>query len=237
VVEDNPINQEVIQELLCELGIDADVASDGAVALETMERGDYPLVLMDCQMPTMDGYEATRRIRQMSGEKQRVRIVGVSAHAVAADRAKALAAGMNDYLTKPVDISELAQKLRRGLPQRFVRKLSNPPPERPSLPPLNNSTLRSTKVMNLFLQLVPKQLAEIDASIQAGNAESLREYAHKLKGSCTAIGAKPMAELCARLEPFPSGASSLYGDLQRMFERVRRALDRELEQAARDAGG
>lgn len=234
VVEDNLINQEVILELLAELGCDADVAQDGAIALEALERGDYPLVLMDCQMPNMDGYEATRRIRQLDGPKKRVRILGVSAHAVAADRARALAAGMNDYLTKPVDIGELAEKLRRWLPQRYVAKLSNPPPERPSAPPLEHGTARSAKVMNLFLQLVPNQMHDIDASIQAGDAESLRQHAHKLKGSCTAIGARPMAELCARLEPFPTDATSLYRDLERMFERVRSALNRELREVGRD---
>ena len=234
VVEDNLINQEVIQELLGELGCNADVAQDGVAALNALERSDYPLILMDCQMPNMDGYEATRRIRRLDGPKQRVRILGVSAHAVAADRAKALAAGMNDYLTKPVDISELAEKLRRWLPQRFVSKLSNTPPERASTPPLTHGTARSAKVMNLFLQLVPNQLDDIDASIQSGDADSLRKHAHKLKGSCTAIGAAPMAELCARLEPFPRDATSLYRDLQRMFERVRSAITAELREVARD---
>jgi CheY-like chemotaxis protein/HPt (histidine-containing phosphotransfer) domain-containing protein len=236
VVEDNVINQEVICELLGQVDCDVDLAEDGVAALAALEKRAYPLVLMDCQMPNMDGYEATRRIRQLDGPKNRVRIIGVSAHAVAADRAKALAAGMNDYLTKPVEMKLLSEKLHRWLPQRYVAKLSRPP-RGASLPVLSAGVKRSSKVSTLFLDLVPGQLDEIGESIQTSNAELLKQRAHKLKGSCTAVGAKKMAELCAQLEPFPTNAAEVYDDLRATFDSVARALRVELSAQALQSAG
>jgi len=113
LVEDNAINQIVATAMLNDLGYAVDLAEDGKRAVEMAARGSYDLVLMDCQMPVMDGYEATRQIRQLSGEAARVPICALTAHAFADERTKVMTAGMNAYLSKPL----LQRPLRKMLEQ------------------------------------------------------------------------------------------------------------------------
>jgi CheY-like chemotaxis protein len=112
VAEDNPVNQKVMQALLKRLGYRADFVSNGIEALEAARSLPYDTILMDCQMPQMDGYEATRRIRAMENGRRRVRIIALTADALAGDREKCLEAGMDDYLAKPIRREDLAQILR-----------------------------------------------------------------------------------------------------------------------------
>ncbi|MFN0182320.1 MAG: ATP-binding protein [Aquabacterium sp.] len=116
VAEDNDINQQVIRALLVHLGVQPTVVADGAQAVQAMVCGQFDLVLMDCQMPVMDGYEATARIRALPGAASRVPIVAVTANAMADDRAACLAAGMDGYITKPVSGAKLQQVLHEYLP-------------------------------------------------------------------------------------------------------------------------
>ncbi|HSC87079.1 MAG TPA: response regulator, partial [Polyangiaceae bacterium] len=118
VAEDNAINREVMREILAELEIDCDMAENGQEAMEMLERAAYPVVLMDCQMPELDGYEATRRIRRWDNERAHVPIIAVTAHAVLGERDKAISAGMTDYVTKPVTITRLSRVLARFLDTR-----------------------------------------------------------------------------------------------------------------------
>ena len=115
LVEDNPVNQMVASKQLELLGYQADTADDGLQALEALEANDYDLVLMDCQMPELDGYEATRRIRQRESDKKHTPIVAMTAHAVKGDREKCLATGMDDYLAKPFLEGDLETMLDRWL--------------------------------------------------------------------------------------------------------------------------
>ncbi len=115
LVEDNPVNQMVASKQLELLGYKADTADDGLQALEALAANDYDLVMMDCQMPELDGYEATRRIRQRESDKKHTPIVAMTAHAVKGDREKCLAAGMDDYLAKPFLESDLEAMLDRWL--------------------------------------------------------------------------------------------------------------------------
>ena len=114
IAEDNRTNQVVIRAQLKKLGYVADVVGDGAEAVAAVDRGGYDLVLMDCEMPTMDGYEATRRIRESSAA--RVPIIALTAHAMAGDRERCLNAKMDDFISKPVDLTQLADLLARWLP-------------------------------------------------------------------------------------------------------------------------
>ncbi|WP_425480298.1 ATP-binding protein [Xanthomonas theicola] len=120
LVEDNPVNLQVAQKLLAVLGYRADIATDGAAALARLSAQAYDLVLMDCQMPVLDGYAATRQWRQSEAAAARPRlpIVAMTANAMAGDRQRCLEAGMDDYLSKPVSHQRLAQCLRRWLPPR-----------------------------------------------------------------------------------------------------------------------
>jgi PAS domain S-box-containing protein len=118
LAEDNPVNQKLAKRLLERLGAEVHIAGDGVEALRALRESVFDAVLMDCQMPQMDGYEATRQIRNSeSGVKNpHVPVIALTAHALATDRTKCLAAGMNDYLTKPIDPSQLQLALSRALP-------------------------------------------------------------------------------------------------------------------------
>lgn len=256
VAEDNPINREVMREMLAELGVECDMAENGKLALEAFGRRDYPLILMDCQMPELDGYEASRAIRRRTDHKADVPIVAVTAHAVVGEREKALAAGMTDYVTKPVTISRLSKAMARYLPTESTREVresvatleqraaeaaqelladdSGDGVEVPEatqadgLPPaLDAGTRRSKVVVGLFLKMVPTQIGELEAAVGARSTGDVKALAHKLKGSCLAIGARGMAEICRQLEPLPDGAPELTELLRIEHERVRAALELE----------
>ncbi|MFW5875375.1 MAG: response regulator [Myxococcota bacterium] len=208
VVEDNEVNAEVMGEMLESLGYEADYANNGREALEALEAKEYAAVLMDCQMPVMDGYEAARRWRDREGEegRRRLPIIAVTAHALAGEREKVLAAGMDDYVTKPVNAKTLrtviGRWVRAGVRSEGAPSRSEPPgpiPERDQ-GVLDPKTHRSAKVVQLFLKHVPAQIASIEEAVAEGEAEALRASAHKLKGSSSAIGAHRMAELCKRLQ-------------------------------------
>ncbi len=115
VVEDNPVNQKVTRFMLEKLGCKTDVVSNGIEALQSLERADYDLVLMDCEMPEMDGYQTTAAIREREGKDRHLYIVAMTAHAMKGDRERCLTAGMDDYVSKPVRPSDLRAALIRGL--------------------------------------------------------------------------------------------------------------------------
>ena len=117
MAEDNLVNQKVAVRLLAKLGVEADLASDGAEAVARVEAGTYDVVFMDCQMPKMDGFEASRRIRAGEGPDRRIPIIAMTANAMVGDKEQCLAAGMDDYVPKPVRAEAILQALKRCLPQ------------------------------------------------------------------------------------------------------------------------
>ncbi len=249
VAEDNPINREVMREILEELEIEADIVEHGGFALEALEAHDYPLVLMDCQMPVMDGYEASRCIRKRGDKKRDVPIVAVTAHAVQGEREKALDAGMTDYITKPITILRLIRVMARYLPttealepvmgSRRDRSSSASPSETidkqpseatddiPGAEVLASDVRRSGAVVSLFRSLVPDQLAGLKEAIDTGDSVEVAQLAHKLKGGCAALGARKMATLCSIIEPYPDNARQLIRELEVEHLAVLVALDDE----------
>jgi len=116
LVEDNPVNQKVLTAVLTRIGCAVHVVANGKQALESLARHSYDAVLMDCQMPVMDGYEATAELRRREGTGRRTPVIALTASAMAEDRERCMTAGMDDYLTKPVSMQNLAATLTHSLP-------------------------------------------------------------------------------------------------------------------------
>jgi len=117
VVEDYFINQEVTQDILELMGVDVEVAENGREALELYQNEKYDLIFMDIQMPEMDGYETTRKIRRSENEGHHVPIIALTANAISGDKEKCLEAGMDDYISKPIEVEKIEEILKKYLPE------------------------------------------------------------------------------------------------------------------------
>jgi signal transduction histidine kinase/HPt (histidine-containing phosphotransfer) domain-containing protein/ActR/RegA family two-component response regulator len=244
LAEDNTINQKVALRILERMGYKADVAGNGLETLEALHRQRYDVILMDVHMPEMDGLEATRRIcRQWPGEK-RPWIIAMTANAMESDREQCLAAGMNDYVSKPVQIGDLQAALERTEPlapdRTFQTSVQAPGPIdysvlldlRQNIGDENDPTMFSS-LINSFLQELPLKLADVKRAVEESNAKALHEAAHGLKGVSSCFGARQMAELCQELETrgragTVDGANAIVVQLERESERVRQALECEI---------
>ena len=219
VAEDNAINQQVAVGLLSKLGHRADVADDGSEAVALVERCDYDLVLMDMQMPGMDGIAATAAIRRLPAPKGRLPIIAMTANAMEGDREACLAAGMDDYLAKPVDRHRLGTLLARWyehvIGQRRLRTPdAGPAPDdcrRPPLPPLIDreaqADLREVlgppafdTLLKTFRESLPTHLREIEKGMEAGDPAAARLATHSLKGAAANLGLSRLARQLAELE-------------------------------------
>ncbi len=252
VAEDNMINQLVVVEELAAMGYDVTAVHNGCEALRALENGDFDLVLMDCQMPDLDGYEATRRIRQGPEKSRRIPIVALTAHATREDLDRCLAAGMDDTITKPCVEETLRRKLDRWLNAAGGGAL--PGPERPAAAPENGSPLdgaRLTELRGLGRAVGRDVLSELTAAFQSrdpmteirsalasGDWRLLRQSAHSLKGSSALLGAMNLSSICGELEHLPpnAGAETLAGSLTALEREYRRVLS-ALNAAARGGGG
>ena len=214
LVEDNPVNLMVAQRLLQVIGMECDTAGNGQVALEKLQASGYDLVLMDCQMPVLDGYAATRRWREhehASAVAQRLPIIAMTANAMAGDRQKCLDAGMDDYLAKPVTRGELERCISRW---RGVRMPVEPVPAAPvvqaAAPPVLNASvlddLREVlgsevdKIITLYLEDAPRLIAQLERAVVGNDPIALRVAAHTLKSSSANVGATTLSEAARDLE-------------------------------------
>jgi CheY-like chemotaxis protein/HPt (histidine-containing phosphotransfer) domain-containing protein len=235
VVDDNEINQFVATEELERLGYAVEIASNGLEAVEKVRGGGFSAVLMDCQMPGMDGYTATREIRKWERETgtRRTPIVALTAHALVDERARVFDAGMDEYLSKPFRAASLEKILGR-----YVQQDEKAPLPAVELAP---EVKRSEKLCTLFLQQVPSQLDALATAIDTNHAAEVKALAHKLRGGCLAIVAGPMAEAAQSLEKAAhqsdlSRAAPLLADLRVRYARVAKLLGDELA-AKRSANG
>jgi signal transduction histidine kinase/DNA-binding response OmpR family regulator len=230
VVEDNPVNQEVLRESLAQLGYQAHVVDNGQLALDALAEKSYPLVFMDCQMPVLDGYQAAREFRQRErreSSSSHVPIIAVTAHAVEGEREKVLAAGMDDYITKPIKQVVLLEALQRWWPRENEAEARTEPAAK-SEGPLSSKPAfdvgPSEAVLSIFLRVVPEQLLELEQAVASSDPLRLKQVAHKLKGGCLAVGVPSMASLCAELERNPDNRAQLLSQLSRQFELVSERL-------------
>ncbi len=241
VAEDNEVNQKVAVKILEKLGYRVELAENGKEALAACARRRYDAVLMDGQMPGMDGYEATRRIRERETRGgRRVPIIAMTASAMKGDREKCLEAGMDDYVSKPVTPDALEAVLRR-----WVGAATAPAERAAAAPAAEGALLDETVVQSLlsvdddgtlmdevvatFLRIAPARLAAIRKAAK-GNAAQLEREAHSFLGSCGNIGARRMAELCARLEVLGrSGSTEGAPEIARTLEEELQAVRPQLE--------
>jgi signal transduction histidine kinase/CheY-like chemotaxis protein len=243
LVEDNPVNQEVASEMIRSLGCDVHLAEDGLQALEILSHARYDAVLMDCQMPRLDGFEATRALRAREAAGERTPVVALTANVLEGDREACLAAGMDDYLAKPFDRDALRGVLRRWLPQPGGAPHAASAPLDPaaldairSLNPARGDALVA-KVVSAYLASAPTALAELRACAEAGDADGLSFQAHALKSSSGHVGARRMVELARSLEGDArerelKRAKDLVDALDEEWRRVRDALGSLVEAAA-----
>ena len=228
LVEDNAINQKVALGLLRKLGLEADVVRDGAAALEALASTDYDLVLMDVEMPGMNGCDATRALRAPpSSVRNRVLpVIAMTANATRGDRDLFLAAGMSDYLAKPIDFAELRDVLDRWLPGGAHARdaalrglalasasLSLPPgpvgsPDE-GVPVLDLGALRERFLdddhflevsVGTFLARMPACLEELGARLAAGDARGVQNEVHAVKGLAATFGGERMRVVATALE-------------------------------------
>jgi PAS domain S-box-containing protein len=253
VAEDNEVNQKVALHQLKKLGFTAEAVANGVAALAALRRKEYDLVFMDCQMPEMDGYEATAQLRKSEGSQRHTWVIAMTANTLEGDREKCFAAGMDDYVGKPVKTNDMLAALNRYV-QRTDRASGTggaapPVPLASDEPVVDPGALASFREMDdgeghvldqlisAFLDNAPKVLAEGQRALEQRAALQLARCAHSLKGSCSNFGAKPMRDACQQLEKLAgtgnlAGASEMLSQIQSEFERVRTALERERSLAA-----
>jgi CheY-like chemotaxis protein len=239
VAEDNAINSKVIAAQLLFLGCRADTVGTGREAVEAMDLAPYDLVLMDCQMPDLDGYQAAAEIRTREAGGRRVPIVAVTAHALREDRSRCLAAGMDDYVTKPLTLERLELALNRWLgearePGQVAADAGPPESGEPvSLETLARASVGDEALRRELVALFETENAErlnaIERSLEAGDLEAARREAHTMKGVSSTLGAAGLSRLAARFEARMGTDSSeewtgLLLDLQREHDRVVRYL-------------
>ena len=225
VVEDDAVSAMVAENVLKKMGIEVLLAGNGREALDVLEMGNFiaDLIFMDCQMPVMDGYEATRRIRRgtAGGSSQKIPIVAMTANAMRGDREKCINAGMNDYLSKPLDQVALGRMLKKWLPDKNSESMPvvcEPVAEAApfmavagdrNIPVWDRDSVMKrvmgdehllSELVNLSLEYLPRQLEELARALEEGDGSVAVRCAHTIKGSCANIGAEKMRGLAFEIE-------------------------------------
>ena len=252
IVEDNVVNQRVATRMLEKLGCRVDVAVNGQEAVEATARGGYDLVFMDCQMPVMDGYDATRSIRQREKQSgQHLPIIAMTANAMPGDREKCLDAGMDDYLSKPVDPDRLLAMLRQWLPEPSSQSSGaatgqelNDEVVDPSiidadafdallaLCDVDETPEILCEILEAFVDDTAMQLTALREAAALNDAGLIERSAHALKSSSSNVAALRMSELCLTLQTMGrsgtvDGAMVHIQQLEDEFATVREVFEQE----------
>ncbi len=248
LAEDNPMNQKLAVALLKRAGYSVDAVENGRLAVEAINRRAYDLVLMDVQMPEMDGFQATRAIRKKQGERKDTPIVAMTAHAMKGDREKCLQAGMDDYVAKPIEPQELLgtiEKWTRSCDsnEATVGRKESGAHQLPSGIPIDleaaldrfdgdNEFLE--KMLQEFVESAPKQLEMLEGAIKKGDAKLVEREAHSIKGAAGNLGATGIADVSLRLELLGrktdlSGAHEVIARLKTEFKRLEKHVHQSLK--------
>ena len=260
LAEDNLVNQRVAVKMLEALGCAVEVVANGALALDALAVGQFDFVVMDCQMPVMDGFEAAATIRASEPADRHIPIIAMTANAMAGDRERCMAAGMDGYLSKPVRQEDLAAEVSRWLPAApDADREAEPPrplmaPRAPVVSAESGSTLVDREQLQVLREIAgveadaflaevvaafvsdgSAEVAAIVAAVAAANPTALMHGAHRLKGSAQNMGCRAVAETAAALESLGvrgtvDGAAPLLSRLRHEFDATAAAL--EIEAAA-----
>ncbi|MEB3338628.1 MAG: response regulator [Leptolyngbyaceae bacterium] len=210
VAEDHPVNQKMALLLLKRLGYRADVAENGLEVLAALQHQSYDVVLMDVQMPEMDGLMATQQICQLWPSETRPRIIAMTANVMQSDRQKCMEAGMSDFIPKPVELEKLASALQESHP--IGKHLSSPAsvPERPAIEEQaleeiqaiagEDANMILVDLIDTYLETSTELLQKMLQAIALGDAVQLAKIAHTLKSSSQSLGATSLSQLCQQLE-------------------------------------
>jgi signal transduction histidine kinase/ActR/RegA family two-component response regulator/HPt (histidine-containing phosphotransfer) domain-containing protein len=242
LVEDNPVNQTVAQFMLRQLGYGFKIANNGAEALEVLRQTPYELILMDIEMPIMDGISAAQAIRAEWQNTHRPYIIALTAYAMTGDRDRCLQAGMQDYITKPLRIQELQRALQQGENTLALSLEQTPLPETQPISTLETAMILDRSVLDGFFQMagpdaaaellreildaytedVPQRLMAIEAAIAQANPEALRQSAHALRSGSINLGAVQVGQLCRELEQI--GKSGTMAGAQELYPQISLAV-------------
>jgi two-component system sensor histidine kinase/response regulator len=209
-VDDNPVNLQVVEHMLARIGAQVDTAANGRIALEMFCAQPYGLILMDCQMPELDGYQASTEIRLLESAMAAVQDIGTSrtpiialtAHALEGEREKCLAAGMDDFLTKPIRAATLYDMLARWLSPQVAQAAA----AEPALPDDALAAARQmygakfAELAQLFLRDSPHRLDALAVAVRGLDAAQVANVSHTLAGSAGAVGAAQLSSMCKKLE-------------------------------------
>jgi CheY-like chemotaxis protein/HPt (histidine-containing phosphotransfer) domain-containing protein len=241
LVEDNPVNQKVIALMLQRLGYRVDVAASGREAVESFRRSPYRLIIMDCQMPEMDGMEAARIIRQSEGGGSAV-IIALTANAMVGERDKCIAAGMDDYLSKPVNPAQLGKKLEEWLARAERRAEAAEPRSESAESGVDTEIWQQlqdlaaaidsnhvVELIDLFLTETPALMGRLVDAAAADDRAQVGQLSHRLRGSIGALGMNHMEEALRDFgrNPEPAALDRIQRDFRvacRALERCREAL-------------
>jgi CheY-like chemotaxis protein/HPt (histidine-containing phosphotransfer) domain-containing protein len=243
LVEDNLVNQEVALAMLHKIGIQAEVACNGEIALAMLKQNRFDVILMDCQMPIMDGFETTAHIRakEITQSSKPTPIIALTANAIMGDKESCLAKGMDDYLSKPFTLAQLHDTLRPWLP---TQKISSSAPLETlansattthvfahidkkviaQLEHLGNNVL--SRVITFFAQTGPEILYEIETAIANSSCEQVYKSAHNLKNSAANLGATELAACCKELES--QGRANLLQNADLLLNKARHLYELSL---------
>ncbi len=235
LVEDNVMNQKVAIRQLDLLGYTVHIANNGEEALELLGSRSYALVLMDCQMPVLDGFEATRRIRLLErAGRRRVTIIAMTANAMAGDRERCLEAGMDDYLAKPILRDQLIGMLAKYLPARDAGPAVQATPVQFAPQVLNRGHLQEMlgddaairhEMLTVFVSTARPLLDQMRLAIRYGDASEIHMLGHQLAGSCGNLGIEEMGAIARKIELAGRAGEvarleALHEDLLQTFERL-----------------
>lgn len=219
LVEDHPVNQMVILNQLQMLGYEADCVENGAEAIAQLQSQHYDIVLMDCQMPILDGYQATQELRRREGSDRHTVVIALTAHALPNDRDKCLAAGMDDYLSKPFDQDALGAIIERWTHPTTKPKVVAEPSEVPKTPLFSTLSIDETlldakrlqtisrgkvalqkQLLQVFIENAQPGLDQMHEALQIKNFGIIEQQAHRLKGSSANVGVRVIPEVAAQME-------------------------------------